>query len=76
MISVHKAQVLDGTTKHGTTSETTVVLKSRFSRAQFSLVRHDLNATFEMGLGLFQTTRFGRANVVSSLIDQLRSTIE
>ena len=30
--------------------ETTVVLMSRFSRAQFSLVRHDLSATFETGL--------------------------
>ena len=56
MICVHKVRMLDGTTKHSTMFETTVVLESRFSRAQFSLVRHDLSATSETGLNFLPFT--------------------
>ena len=46
-----QARVLDGTSKHGTTCQINVVLKSRLSRAQFSLVRHNRSASFaETGL--------------------------
>ena len=42
---------VDGTNKDSTPFERTVVPKSRrFRRVQFSLVRHDLSATFETGL--------------------------
>ena len=50
MICVHKPRVLDGTTKHNTMFETTVMLKSRLGRAQFILVRHDVSESFETGL--------------------------
>ena len=50
MTRIHKTRVLNGTTKHSTTFQTTVVLKSRLSRALFSLARHDLSTTFETAL--------------------------
>ena len=67
MIDIHKARVLGGTTKHSTTFETTVVLKSRLSRVQFSFVRYDISATCVKVTVQFETEGNGQNVIVSDM---------